>query len=89
MQVPSGSAWRNEAFQQTVFDADSNGRIDRLRFWMGSGVAEELIDDDRDGWFDTHLVTVYGKETGRKKIHKEAPVVPVVNSTGAFDRPRL
>jgi hypothetical protein len=88
IQVSKGLAWHNEAFQQTAFDTDANGRIDRLRFWIGSGMAEELIDDDLDGWFDSHLVIVYGKDGERKKIHKEAPVVPVTNAAGAFDRPR-
>jgi hypothetical protein len=88
IQVPQGVAWHNAAFQQTAFDSDANGRIDRLRFWIGSGLAEELIDDDLDGWFDRQLVTVYGKDREQKKIHQEAPAVPATYAAGGFDRPR-
>jgi len=86
--VPKGLAWHNEAFQETAYDTDSDGRIDRLRFWMGSGTAEELIDEDLDGWFDIHIVIVYGKDRERTKVHAQAPAVPVTNAAGAFERPR-
>lgn len=86
--VPKGLAWHNEAYQQTAYDINSDGRIDRLRFWIGSGLAEEFIDDDLDGWFDTHLVIVYGEDRERKQLHTQAPVAPVTNAAGAFERPK-
>lgn len=85
--ILKGLAWHNEACQQTAYDIDSDGRIDRLRFWFGSGLAEELIDGDFDGWFDSHVVIVYGKDRERKQIHTQAPAVPVTNTPGAFKRP--
>ncbi|MDX2109088.1 MAG: hypothetical protein SFY80_02490 [Verrucomicrobiota bacterium] len=85
--MPTGFAWHNPSSQQTAFDVDADGRIDRLRFWIGSGSAEELIDDDLDGWFDRHVSIVYGKERDRKKIHSEALEVPVTGGSGAFPRP--
>ena len=88
IQVSKGVAWHNPAFQQTAYDVDADGRVDRLRFWIGSGLAEELIDDDLDGWFDTHHFSAYGKERELKRIHESAPAVPVTNSLGAFDNPR-
>jgi hypothetical protein len=85
--TPKGVAWHNPAHQQTAFDVDSNGRVDRLRFWIGSGLAEELIDEDLDGWFDIHLSIVYGNERERKKVHAPTPSVPVTDGSGAFPRP--
>jgi hypothetical protein len=85
--VPKGLAWHNAAYQQTAFDIDADGRIDRLRFWGGSGVADELIDTDLDGWFDSHLIIVYGKDREKKEIHTQASAVPVTNAAGAFERP--
>jgi hypothetical protein len=88
ISVPKGLAWHNEACQQTAFDIDADGRIDRLRFWGGSGLAEELLDDDLNGWFDSYLVIVYGKDRERKQIHTQAPATPATNAAGAFERPR-
>ncbi len=88
LPAPAGLAWHNEACQQTAFDRDSDGRVDRLRFWIGSGLAEELIDNDLDGWFDTHLFIVYGKDGDRKPIHQAVPAVPVTHAPGSFERPR-
>ncbi|CAM2768366.1 hypothetical protein [Rariglobus hedericola] len=88
ISVPKGLAWHNAAYQQTAFDIDSDGRIDRLRFWIGSGLAEELMDTDLDGWFDSHVVSAYGKDREQKQIHTQAPAVPVANAAGAFERPR-
>ena len=82
-----GMAWHNEAYQQTVFDVNSDGRVDRLRFWVGSGLAEEFIDDDLDGWIDSYVAIAYGESGKRTKVRAEAPNAPVTNSTGAFKRP--
>ncbi len=35
-----------------LIDTNGDGRIDRLRQWIGSGTARELHDTDCDGWFD-------------------------------------
>lgn len=86
--VKEGMAWHNEAYQQTVFDVNSDGRIDRLRFWVGSGLAEEFMDDDLDGWIDSYVSIVYGESGERTHVLAEAPNVPVTNSTGAFKRPK-
>ncbi len=87
LKVTKGVAWHNPAHQQTAFDYDANGRVDRLRFWIGSGLAEELIDEDLDGWFDIHLSIIYEKEPERKRIHLPTPSVPVTDGSGAFSRP--
>lgn len=88
VSAQKGLAWHNAAHQQTAFDIDADGRIDRLRFWTGSGLAEELIDEDLDGWFDGHVVIVYGNNREREPIHIQAPAVPAANAAGAFERPR-
>ncbi|MGC4071595.1 MAG: hypothetical protein QM760_03625 [Nibricoccus sp.] len=88
IQIPKGLAWHNEACAQTAFDTNADGRVDRLRFWIGSGLAEEFIDDDLDGWFDRQVASVYGKDGDPKQIHREAPAAPVTNAAGSFERPR-
>jgi hypothetical protein len=40
-------------------------RTDRLRDWIGSGLAEELYDNDLDGWFDDLISLGYEHETER------------------------
>ncbi len=87
LKVTKGVAWHNPAHQQTAFDYDANGRVDRLRFWIGSGLAEELIDEDLDGLFDIHLSIVYEKERERKRIHLPTPSVPETDGSGAFSLP--
>lgn len=86
--VPTGKAWHNENCQQTAFDRNGDGRIDRLRFWMGSGTARELHDNDLDGWFDDLVFLVYEQEQGRSHVRVQAPVVPITGSSGAFELPR-
>ena len=85
--VATGKAWFNESCQQTAFDTNGDGKIDVLRFWIGSGAARELHDNDLDGWFDDLVYLSYEKERGRVHQHVEAPAVPVTGSSGAFKRP--
>lgn len=86
--APQGKAWHNAACQQTVFDTNGDGRVDRLRFWIGSGLAEEFIDEDRDGWFDTHLKLAYEKGE-RRRIRSKAPAVPITDAAGSYARPGI
>ena len=88
MPVSTGKAWFNERFQQTAFDTNGDGRIDRLREWIGSGTARELHDNDLDGWFDDLVFLAYEREGERRHLHLEAPVVPMTGSSGAFEVPR-
>ena len=86
--VPTGKAWHNERFQQTAIDANSDGRIDRLRFWIGSGAARELHDRDQDGWFDDSVWLAYERERERTPLRTRAPLIPTTGGTGAFPFPR-
>jgi len=88
MPVSNGKAWFNQRFQQTAFDTNEDGKIDRLREWIGSGFAEELHDNDLDGWFDDRIVLVNGRESERRHLHLEASVVPITGSSGRFELPR-
>jgi hypothetical protein len=88
LSVQTGKAWHNAACQQTAFDINGDGRIDRLRQWIGSGTARELHDDDRDGSFDYLVYLSYEREGERRPKRLEAPAVPVVGSSGAFNVPR-
>src|SRR4051812_46744485 len=88
MPVSTGKAWFNERFQQTAFDTNGDGRIDRLRQWIGSGTAQEWHDNDLDGWFDDLIFLGDERESERRHLHLEAPVVPVTGSSGAFELPR-
>jgi len=83
----TGKAWHNDKFQQTAFDTNGDGRIDRLRFWRGSGFAQELHDNDFDGWFDELVSLTYEEERSRKPERILAPDVPVTGSKGPYDRP--
>jgi hypothetical protein len=85
--IPTGNAWHNEHFQQTAFDTNSDGRIDRLRFWSGSGSARELQDRNQDGWFDDTVFLAYERESKRIHMRARAPLVPATGSTGAFPFP--
>ena len=86
--VPSGKAWHNESCQQTAFDSNGDGRIDRLRFWIGSGTARELHDNDLDGWFDDLVFLSYERERERSHRRVQAPVVPITGGSGAFEGPQ-
>ena len=86
--VSTGKAWHNESCQQTVFDTNGDGRVDRLRQWIGSGTARELHDNDLDGWFDDLVFLGYERESERRHLHVEAPVVPATGSSGSFEIPR-
>src|SRR5262245_41720728 len=86
--VPTGKAWHNERWQQTAFDMNGDGRIDRLRQWMGSGAARELHDNDFDGWFDDLVFLSYEQERTRSHQRIEAPAVPITGSSGAFQVPQ-
>jgi hypothetical protein len=88
MTVPAGKAWFNERFQQTAFDTNGDGRIDRLRDWMGSGIAKEWHDNDFDGWFDDLIFLGYERESKREHLHLEAPVVPTTGSSGFIELPQ-
>jgi len=83
--IPNGMAWHNEACQQTAFDTNKDGRVDRLRFWRGSGTAREQNDRNLDGWFDELVELVYEKERDRHSIHVRAPENPKTGSPGSFD----
>ena len=84
---PTGKAWHNESCQQTAFDRNKDGRIDRLRFWIGSGAAMELHDNDLDGWFDDLVFLANDRERERSPRRVQAPAVPVTGASGAFQRP--
>jgi hypothetical protein len=86
--VPEGSAWHNSKFQQTAIDVNSDGRVDRLRFWRGSGTASELHDTNRDGWFDELVHLSYERERERLPYRSRVPSVPVTGSTGSFPYPQ-
>ena len=88
VSVPAGNAWFNEGWQQTAFDLNGDGRIDRLRQWIGSGTARELHDNDFDGWFDDLIDLSYEREEKRSHQRLEAPAVPITGSSGAFQIPR-
>ena len=87
--IPKGSAWHNEGNQQTAYDTNSDGRIDRLRYWRGSGIARELHDQNNDGWFDTRIVIVYGSERTRNIVKVRAPLVPKAGTNTSFVIPAL
>lgn len=82
--IQKGKAWHNEGWQQTAYDSDSDGRIDRLRYWRGSGIARELHDQDHDGWFEIRLVIVQRNERIRSKIRIKAPLVPKTGTNQEF-----
>lgn len=71
-----GVALHHEGFQQTAYDTNSDGRMDRLRYWRGSGIARELHDNNKDGWFDTRVIIVYGEERSRNHLRIRAPFMP-------------
>ena len=87
--VKKGVACHNEGSQQTAFDNNSDGRIDRLRYWRGSGIARELLDRNNDGWFDTLVVIVYDNERSRTDIRIRAPHFPKEGTNMSFDIPEL
>jgi hypothetical protein len=87
--ITKGIAWHNEGNQQTAYDTNSDGRIDRLRYWRGSGIARELHDQNNDGWFDTRIVIVYGTERIRNVVKVRAPHVPKAGTNTSFDIPEL
>ncbi len=80
-------AWHNARWQETAFDRNDDGRVDRLRFWIGSGAARELHDNDFDGWFDDLVFLSYEREGKRRPMHIEAPAVPSTGGSGAFQTP--
>jgi len=88
VRVPTGKAWHNENYQQTAFDSNGDGRIDRLRFWTGSGTARELHDNNLDGWFDDLVFLSYEREQKRSPQRVQAPVAPITGGSGAFPLPR-
>jgi hypothetical protein len=88
VSVQTGKAWHNAACQQTAFDTNGDGRIDRLRQWIGSGTARELHDTDRDGWFDDLVFLTYEREVERRPERLKALAVPVTGNSGAFELPR-
>jgi hypothetical protein len=88
VSAPKGQAWFNEKWQQTAFDNNGDGRVDRLRQWMGSGAARELHDTNFDGWFDNLVYLSYEREGPTTQQRIEAPAVPITGSSGTFDVPR-
>jgi hypothetical protein len=88
IQVSTGKAWFNKRYQQTAFDTNGDGRLDRIRDWVGSGVAKELHDNDLDGWFDDLVILGNERESERRPLHVKAPEAPVSGSSGAFEMPR-
>jgi len=85
--VAVGKAWHHPMVQQTAFDADQDGRVDRLRHYIGSGLAMEQWDTDKDGMFDVLVTISYDKERGRTPQKAPAPVVPKAGNAGAFPKP--
>jgi hypothetical protein len=63
--------------------------VDLLRFWIGSGAAQEQQDHDFDGWFDDLVEFAYQKERERKPLRLRVPKVPVTGDSGAFPLPSL